>query len=150
MRRAIRLLCVVVLALFAAAIVAAIRGEHVAAAGVGHEWEWPGLVEQLLLFALLGLAALVFIIMSAVGVTMACHRREWLWVITFALVTVGIGTLYLGLAPPVGFLGTVVHPFLPRSGYRALLLLFIPVIVGTAPFVMYSFRMPPASRGPVG
>lgn len=150
MRHAIRLLSVVMLALFVAAIVATIRGEQAVAARAGHEWEWPGLVEQLLMFALLGLAALVFIIMTAFGVTVARQRREWPWVITFALIALGIGTVYLGLGPPLGFLETVVHPFLPQSGYRALLLLFIPVLVGTVPLVIYSYRTPAASRGAVG
>ena len=126
MRRAICSLRVAVLALFAGRLSPRYRGEHVAAAGVGHEWEWPGLVEQLLLFALLGLAALVFIIMSAVGVTMACHRREWLWVITFALVTVGIGILYLDWRRPLAFSGPLSIPSAPVKSYRALLLLFIP------------------------
>jgi cytochrome bd-type quinol oxidase subunit 2 len=150
MRHAIRLLSVVVLVLFGAAIVAAIRGEQAVAAGVGHEWEWPGLVEQLLVFALLGLVALVFIIMTTFGLTMARQRREWPWVITFALIAVGIGTVYLGLAPPLGFLGTFVHPFLPQSGYRALLLLFIPVLVGTVPLVIYSYQTQSASRRSLG
>lgn len=150
MRHAIRLLSVVVLALFVAAIVAAIRGEQAVAARAGHEWEWPGLVEGLLVFALLGLAALMFIIMTAFGITLARQLRERAWVIAFALIAVGIGMVYLGLAPPLGFLGNVVHPLLPQPGYQALLLLFIPILVGTVPLVLYSYRTPAALRGALG
>jgi hypothetical protein len=144
MRYTIRLLTLAMLSLFVVALWVADQGERAVATTPAQRY--PGLGEFFLLEALLALTLLLFLLQSAIGIALARRQRNQPWGIAIALLVMGIGALYLGSIVPPGVLDPVVRRVLPSSGFQALPLTMLPVLLGSMVVAAYSFHTPPAPR----
>ncbi len=142
MRNTIRLLTAGALVLFVVAILAAQHGEQ--AMATLPTYQWPGLAEELVPYALLALTVLLFVIVCVLALLAAVRAGDRLWVRTIAVLALGIGIVYLGLFLPDGFLVPLVQPYLPRSPFQALLLVYLPALGGMVLLKLYSRRAPHA------
>ena len=139
MRVAIRLLTGATLVFFVVAIAAAQHGEL--ARATQPSYKWPGLLEALVVVALLALTILLFSIVSVLGLIVAIRAKERPWVIAIASSAAGVALIYLGLFLPNGFLLPVVR-LLPLSslGFWGFLLVFVPALLENLFLTVYSFR----------
>jgi len=135
----IRLLAAAVFVMFATSILVAIRGARVVAESAGHEWEWPGLSELLLILDLLGTTILFFAIILILWLWVALWRLEWVWVISMVLVAVGLVALIIAAVKANRFVLSALGHLTPSSAFLALPLMFIPLLAGIVPPAVYSF-----------
>jgi hypothetical protein len=144
MTHTIRLLAAAVCIMFATSILVAIRGARIVMERAGHEWEWPGLGELLLILDLLGTTILFFAIILILWLWIALRRLEWAWVISMVLVVVGLVALIVAVVKANRFVLSALGHLTPSSVFLALPLLFIPLLAGIVPPTVYGFL---AERG---
>jgi hypothetical protein len=143
MRVAIRLLTGATLVFFVVAIAAAQLGEQ--ARATQPSYQWPGLLEALIVVALLALTVLLFLVASILGLALAIRAKEWSWAFTIGLSAAGIILIYLGSFLPNGFLLPVLR-LLPPFGNWGFLLFFVPALLGDVFLALYGFRTSPDPR----
>ncbi len=152
MTHMIRLLAAAVAMLFGTAVLMAIRGERVVAERAGHEWEWPGFAELLIILGLLATAIIFFAIILVLWLSIALRHLEWSWAIVMALTVIGLVAFIVGMTPPNWYLLSFLNHLVPNSApsiFLGLPLLFVPLLAGTISPTIYSY-VADRKRDPTG
>jgi hypothetical protein len=138
--RAIHRLNAAVLIVLGVAVVVAIRGQYVVAHSAGHEWEWPGLVEELLLYGLVATAVVCFITILVLWLVAALRRAERAWALAAALVMAASVALSVVVYTQSSLVLRLAGNVMSHQWYFMTLLVFIPVLAGLVPATIYSFH----------
>jgi hypothetical protein len=143
---AIRWLDAAVLVVLGVAVVVAIRGQYVVAHSAGHEWEWPGLVEELLLYALVATALVCFTTILVLWFVAALRRAERAWALAAAAAMAASVALSIVVYSQSSLVLRLTGEVMSHQWYFTTLLVFVPLLAGLVPATIYSFH---AERGPI-